>query len=214
MMTTTVVTYVAMLLVSPVSDGRYLWPMYPILAGGLVVGATAASRVLSRYVRWYPRPGVPVAIVLALVMLGSLRAELGVSAPLSLDRLPDAKLLFAWMRDRNDKQPMRAMFVNPRVLAMETGVASMSALPLRPHLQLHALREREISHIVWQNAETNNCRARLLNSLPRIYPKHFVLEYQNPTFRVYRFLQTDATADEIAASFEVSPTVCRELPRY
>ncbi|HEV8364940.1 MAG TPA: hypothetical protein VGQ52_15610 [Gemmatimonadaceae bacterium] len=213
MLTATVLAYVAILFVSPVSDGRYLWPMYPVLAAGMVIGATAVSRSITRYVRWYPRSAVPVAIALVIIMLGALRAELGVSAPLSLDRLPDAKQLFAWMRDRNNKQPMRAMFVNPRVLSIETGVASMGALALRPHLQLHALREREISHIVWQNTETNNCRARLLNSLPRIYPKHFVLEYQNPTFRVYRFDQADATPNEIAASFEVSPAVCRELPR-
>lgn len=214
MMTTAVVAYVAILFASPVSDGRYLWPMYPVLAAGLVIGATAANRVVSRYLRWYPRTALPVAIVLALAMLGSLRAERAVSAPLSMVRLPDAKLLFAWMRDRNDKQPMRAMFVNPRVLTMETGVASMGALALRPHLQLHALREREISHIVWQSAETSNCRARLLNSLPRIYPSHFALEYQNATFRVYRLLPTSATAaDELAVSFEVTPAICRELPR-
>lgn len=214
MMTTTVVAYVAILFVSPVSDGRYLWPMYPVLAAGLVLGAATVSRSIARYVRWYPRPPVPVAIALALVMLSSLRAELAVSAPLSLDRLPDAGQLFSWMRDRNAKQPMRAMFVNPRVLTIETGVAAMGALALRPHMQLHALREREISHIVWQDAETNNCRARLLNSLPRIYPSHFALEYQNATFRVYRLLPTSATvADELAASFEVTPEVCRQLPR-
>ena len=214
MMTTTVVSYIAILFVSPVSDGRYLWPMYPVLAAGIVVGATTVSRIFSRYVRWYPRSAMPVAIALGIVMLGSLRQELGVSAPLSLDRLPDAKLLFTWMRERNDKQRMRAMFVNPRVLTIETGVASMGALALRPHLQLHALREREISHIVWQNSETNNCRARLLNSLPRIYPRHFALEYQNATFRVYRFLpETGTAADELAASFHVTPEACRQLPR-
>jgi hypothetical protein len=214
MLTTTVVAYCVFLFFAPVSDGRYLWPVYPFLAAGLVVGATAVSRFISRYAQWYPRSAWPAAAALVLVMFGSVRAEQAVVLPQSLDRLPDARQLFVWMRERNREQRMRAMFVNPRVLALETGVAAMGALTLRPHLQLHALREREITHIVWQNAETNNCRARLLNALPRIYPTHFVLQYQNPTFRVYEFVETGATAeDELAASFEVTPQVCRELPR-
>ena len=215
MLTATVIAYVAILFLSPVSDGRYLWPMYPVLAAGLVVGATAVSRFISRYARWYPRSGWPVAVALALVMLGSLRAALAVTPQLSLDRLPDAKQLFVWMRDRNAQRPMRAMFTNPRVLTLETGVPSMGALALRPHVQLRALSDREITHVVWQNAETNNCRAKLLNALPRLFPHHFALEYQNATFRVYRFVpETGTAAEDLAASFEVTPQVCRDLPRF
>lgn len=215
MLATTVVAYFAILFVSPVSDGRYLWPMYPMLAAGILVGGTAASRFIARYVPGYPRSAWPVAAALGLVMLLSLRSDLRVPAPRAMDRLPDAREMFAWMADQNSKTRMRVMFVNPRVLALETRVASMGALALRPHQQLHALREREISHIVWQSVETNNCRARILNMLPSIYPNHFVLEYQNPTFRVYRFVTTNATAaDELAVSFEVTPDLCRQLPRY
>ena len=214
MLTATVLAYVALLVTSPVSDGRYLWPMYPVLAAGLVLGFTAASRTLSRYVPWYPRSAAPVAVALAIVMLSVLPKEMTLRPTPSFDRLPDAKSLYAWMRAEHAHRPMRAMFVNPRVLTMETDVPSMGALVVPPHVQIQALRELRITHVVWQSAETNNCRAKLLNSLPRIYPNHFALVYQNATFRVYRFQPTSATAaDELAASFEVTPEVCRQLPR-
>lgn len=215
MLAATIVAYMAILFASPVSDGRYLWPIYPALAAGLIVGAAALSKTVARYVRWYPRPEVPVAAALMLVMIGALARELAVKAPLSLDRLPDAESLFAWMRTRNEEQPMRVMFMNPRVLSLETRVPAMGALAVAPHVQLRAIREREITHIVWQNAETTVCRARLLNALPRVYPARFGLEYQNSTFRVYRVLpSTDTIDDEVAASFEVSPAVCRQLQAY
>lgn len=215
MLTATVVTYVALLIMSPVSDGRYLWPLYPILAAGLIIGATSASRAATRSVRWYPRTAAPVAAALGVVVLVVLSRELARPASPSFDRLPDARSLFAWMRERNTRQPMRAMFVNPRVLALETRVAAMGALTIAPHLQMQAIRERELTHIVWQNAETNACRARLLNALARIYADRFELEYQNSTFRVYRVLDSGAAlVDEHGPSFAVTPEICRQLPPF
>lgn len=214
MMTATFVAYIAMLCVSPVSDGRYLWPLYPVFAAGLVVGATAASKFVGKYVSWYPRSAAPVALALSLILVAGVWRDTKVPAQQSLDRLPDAERLFTWLRERQAREPMRAMFHNPRVLSLKTGVATMGALALSPAAHLEAIRETRISHIVWQNAETNACRSRLLNALPRLYPDRFVLEYENPSFRVYRVLpRSDPLSNETRGRFEVTPEICRDLPR-
>lgn len=213
MLTSTVVMYVAMLFASPVSDGRYLWPMYPVIAAGLVVGATAASRLVGRHVRWYPRSALPAAFALSLVLGGSLWRESKVPRPRSLDHLPDAASLFAWMRDRHVREPMRAMFYNPRVLSLKTRVPAMGAIVRPPAFLLQAIREERITHVIWQQAEASSCRARLVNVLPQLYPDRFAVEYQNPTFHVYRVLRLDEPLPDSGESAIGIPRVCGEFMR-
>ena len=208
MLTCTVVMYVALLFASPVSDGRYLWPLYPVIAAGLVVGATAASRVVGRYVSWYPRSAAPVAFALALVLVASVWQESKVPAPRSLDHLPDAAGLFAWMRDRHAREPMRAMFYNPRVLTLKTRVPAMGAIVRPPAFLLQAIRDEQITHVVWQLAEASACRARLVNVLPALYPDRFAVEYENPTFRVYRVLRFDEPEPDVTEPSIGIPKVC------
>lgn len=191
MLAATVVVYIAMLFASPVSDGRYLWPMYPVIAAGLVVGAAAISRLVGRYVRWYPRSAAPAALALFLILVGSAWHESKVPKPRSLDHLPEAAALFDWMRTRQQREPMRVMFYNPRVLTLKTRVPAMGAIVRPPPFLLHAINDNEITHLVWQRAEARSCRASLVNVLPALYPDRFSIEYRNPTFRVYRVLRID-----------------------
>jgi hypothetical protein len=211
MLASTVVVYVAMLFASPVSDGRYLWPMYPVIAAGLVVGVAAASRLVRRYVRWYPRSAAPAALALFLIIVGSAWHEAKVERPRSLDHLPDAAALFDWMRTRQQREPMRAMFYNPRVLTLKTRVPAMGAIVRPPPFLLHAIYDNEITHVVWQRAEARTCRASLVNVLPALYPDRFVIEYRNPTFRVYRVLRIDKPMPDINERSIGIPATCGRL---
>lgn len=207
------VMYVLMLLASPVSDGRYLWPLYPALAAGLVLGATAAARVVVRRFTPAPRHALPVALALGtVVLLATWRESRVPPPPPSLESRPEARAMFSWLRQRHAQQPMRIMFYNPRVLALETRIPTMGAIAGPPATQLGIIREREISHIVWQLVETETCRARLLNALPRTYPERFVKEFENETFRVYRVIDMQPPLNETHELTVITPEICRSLP--
>jgi hypothetical protein len=213
MLSATVLMYVAMLLASPVSDGRYLWPLYPAIAAGLVLGATAAARLVLRPITRTPRHAAAVAFALGAVMLLAAWREGRVPAPPpSLEVRPDARAMFAWLREQHARQPMRIMFYNPRVLALETRIPTMGAIAGPPAAQLGAIREREISHIIWQLVETETCRARLLNALPRVYPDRFASEFENATFRVYRVLDAEPPVNETHELTRITPEICQSLP--
>jgi hypothetical protein len=211
MMTATVVMYIAVLCASPVSDGRYLWPMYPVIAAGLVVGVTAACRFAASYIRWNARSAVAAALGLSLVLIGSLWHESKVPRPRSLDHLPDAAAVFDWLRVRQQQQPMRVIFYNPRVLTLKTRVPAMGAIVRPPPFLLHAIYDNQITHVIWQRAEARSCRASLVNVLPALYPDRFAIEYRNETFRVYRVLQIDKPLPDIHERSIGIPPECGRL---
>lgn len=212
LLTSLFVCYLALLVLSPAIDGRYLWPLYPVIAAGTILGLTAAWRLIARVFRRPRLNPAPVALALVLILLGGLWQALKAVPPQSLDRHPDAQSLFDWLRERNAQRPMRVVFHNPRVLTLETRIPAMGALLATPRNQLRAMREREMTHIIWQNAETDACRARLLNALPREYPGFFVLEYGNATFRVYRINNDDPLPADTWADRPLSVQLCRSLP--
>ncbi|MEW5915140.1 MAG: hypothetical protein AB1762_01990 [Gemmatimonadota bacterium] len=214
MMAATCLMYGAMLVASPVSDGRYAWPLYPLLAAGLVLSTTAASRFVARHVAWYRRPASVAAGILVLILVLGAWQESRVTPPRPLYALPKAHELFAWIKEENARAPMRAIFVNPRLLALETGVPAMGALGASPAMQLDAMRERRISHVVTQLEDVTTCRARLLNAMPRFFPDNFVLEFRNGTFEVYRFKPFDGPAPpESAVPPEEVRAICAGLMR-
>lgn len=189
--------YGLMLLVAPVAEARYAWPLYPILGTALVLGTTIVVAKLAA--RWTPRAqrataAAPLIGILVLALVTNARG----APPPSLVRHPDAHALFAWLIQRNSAlppgAPMRIAFHNPRVLTLETRVAAMGLVPRTPPGQMAALIDARATHLVWQGSATAGndspgrapCVQRMANRLPELYPDRFTLEYQNPTFRVYR----------------------------
>ncbi|MGQ0539325.1 MAG: hypothetical protein ACT4R6_10290 [Gemmatimonadaceae bacterium] len=198
------ILYLVLLFMSPAIDSRYLWPLFPVFAAGLVVGLHGAVRLA--FMPFSRRQAGPAAVTTGaalLILFAALRQQLQIPERPSLDRNPDAAAMFAWLRAQREREPMRVMFHNPRVLTLATRVPAMPALVLSPAATMRAIREREITHTVWQIAELRECRARLANALPSEFPDRFALDYENRTFRVYRVLEgyeptdtTDYTPEE------------------
>lgn len=198
--------YALMLLIAPVAEGRYAWPLYPLVGAAMALGATAFVRRLAPVLA--PRKqaiaaGAPV--VLALIL--ALAIEAPRRPPPSFVRHPDAVALFAWLTRRGQESaattPMRVAFHNPRVLTLETGVSAMGLVPRTPPGQLSALDRARATHLIWQGTGLRTdstpgkapCVQRVADSLPLLFPNRFALEYQNRTFRVYRLLPGARSSD-------------------
>lgn len=179
--------YVVMLLVSPVGEARYVWPLYPVGACALAVGLTSLLRLTER--RWPVVPASRLALVtLGVVAVSALYSESLRPPPKALVGTADAEALFAWLRQTKTTMPMRIAFTNPRVVTLETGVPGMGNVGRKAAGHLLAYAERDITHLIWQPDERSDCRQRIANTLPSLYPNRFELSYGNPSFRVYRVL--------------------------
>jgi hypothetical protein len=192
MLTATVLMYTALLVASPAITDRYLWPLFPVIAAGLVVGVAAVSRALAQRVSWLPSGPVVSAAILALVALGALRREMRVPPPTAVEREPETRAVFEWLAQANARAPTRAVYANPRVLTLESRVPAMAPLFTIPSKHLAALRDRNITHLVWPMEIPRECRARLAHELVALYPERFALEYENAKYRVYRLVNMDA----------------------
>ena len=188
MLATTSVTYIAMLIASPAMIGRYLWPLFPVLVAGLALGVTATFRVLARRLNMPTRGPAIAAGALLLFALGALRRELRSPVRASDARMPERIALFDRLRETNQREPIRVVYSNPRVLTLETRVPAMAFLFETPSRHLAALHDRRITHLVWPTATPTDCRGRLGHELPQIFPDRFSLEYENSQYRIYRLI--------------------------
>ena len=124
-------------------------------------------------------------------MLVTLSVELRRSRPPSEVTSADALALFAWVREAQAHAPIRAVFNNPRVLTLETGVPAMGNVRRTAPGHLAAYVERRITHLIVQR-DDSFCLQRIASRVPDLYPGRFVLEYENPTYRVYRIMPGEA----------------------
>ncbi|MGQ0641700.1 MAG: hypothetical protein ACT4P6_13205 [Gemmatimonadaceae bacterium] len=190
--------YCLLLLVAPVAEPRYAWPLYPLVGTSLAYGATRIMQRVAR--RWTPRTvalaaGAPLAFVLLVALAKDARRPM----PASFVRHPDAIALFGWLAQHRENAPadapLRIAFFNPRIVTLETRVPAMGIVPRTPPGIVTALRQSRVTHLIWQGVAMGGgdtavrlpCVQRVANRLPDLYPDFFTVEYRNPTFRVYRF---------------------------
>ncbi|MEP7343801.1 MAG: hypothetical protein ABI877_00980 [Gemmatimonadaceae bacterium] len=185
------VVYVIMLLISPVIEARYLWPLYPVGACAFAVGLTSVLERVRRSRPAFDAPRFALACM-AVVGLAATTIECRRAPPRPLVGTPDAQQLFAWLRQTNSVAPMRIVFSNPRVVTLESGVPAMGNVERTAPGQLLAYAERRITHLIWQPDAMSDCLQKIANTLPSLYPTRFALAYENPSFRVYQVL-SDAT---------------------
>jgi hypothetical protein len=214
MLATTVVMYSALLVASPAVDARYLWPLYPVLAAGLVLGVSAVGRFLAQRVAWFPRSPLPSVGALAAIAIAGFLQEFSQPTPEAINYQPEARALQAWLREAQQRAPMRLLYSNPRVLTLETRVPAMPALIVPPNKQLQAMREEGITHLIWRTVKESDCRTLLANALPTEFPDRFTLEYSNAKWRVYRLAAAGESERAAAPQGPIRPDYpCNDLLR-
>lgn len=189
LLVTFTISYVVLLLAVRFGAARFLWPLLPILGVSMVLGIAKVMELARRMVARPLTGSVASRAALflpVLVLLGAFTRQLGAHAPFAITGTPDADALYSWMRSENARQPMRAMFHNPRVLTLSTGVPAMGILDRLTAGQLAAIDAEGLTHLVWQRADVSTCLQLIANDLPVRFPERFALSYENATFRVYR----------------------------
>ena len=223
-LTCATVAYAALLLTVRVGEARYLWPVIPLLGASLAQGVSSIVGVVRRRVgvrlafpsrsARTPIEADPTArraaiLVTALVVIGALGRELTLAPPFAVVGTPDAREMYGWFATEQSRAPARAMFHNPRVLTLESGVPAMGLLPRTAPGLVIAMQDRRISHLVWQRAEVSGCLQRIANTIPERFPQHFELAFENATFRVYR-----RNANAAVVTGEVEQVDWRTPERY
>lgn len=204
------VMYAALLLTVRVGEARYLWPLAPLLGASIAQGI---AMIAGRLWKGQPRSntGVPrAAIVIPSLIVVAVLVRQGVATrPFAVTGTPDARALYAWLAKEKDVGPARALFHNPRVLTLESGVPAMGLLPRTAPGLVMAMQERNLTHLVWQKPEMSGCLQRIANTVPTLFPDRFTLAWENATFRVYR-RRTDAPA----LTAEVEHIEWKDVARY
>jgi hypothetical protein len=174
-----------MLAIAPVRDGRYLWPLFPMVAFGLVFGVYEALQRLLRTPRLTAL--VWTGGVVLLVSAATVRA-LRAPVPPTLEQDAELQAMFEWVRNANAEEPARVMFANPRVLILETGAAGMAIVPVdEPATLLSHLEQNRITHVVQGDPATVVRGQASLEAMIVAYPERFTLQFQSPPYRVHRF---------------------------
>lgn len=183
--------YGVMLLLAPVGDLRYSWPLVPVIAAGFGSGLVQITTILAgRFgnARLAARATWVAVAVCALVGAGALVNKLEEPSLRTLEGDPDAEAMFSWLAQQ---EGARVMFNNPRVLTLRSRRPAMALLDRTTPGQLVGIDEKAITHFVWQRPEVSNCHQGIANRLVDQFPERFRQAYTNATFRVYAVVPVD-----------------------
>ncbi len=176
------VMYCGMLLVIPVKASRYLWPLFPIFAFGLVRGvAWVADRLppAGRGARY-------TAAAMGLMALLALGRQAASPPPGPLISDPALQSLFRTARQRHALVPMRAAFVKPRIFAWETRIPTISLMTAPRDMLLAELHDQEISHIILGDLGLRTWVGDFWRELIQERPDLFLREFESSEFSIYR----------------------------
>jgi hypothetical protein len=185
--------YVGMLLVLPMQDGRYLMPLAPLAiylaALGIAVGVRRVGARMHRdlTIPAARRAALAVTVAIAAAALGQ---ELTRPAPVALMDAPGMTALFGRLRAARDTAPVRALFMNPRVLTWETGIPAMGFFRAEADTTLAEFRARRITHVVTGDLGTDGVRARSIEKAVKDRPDAFRQLFTEGVFTVYAFDST------------------------
>jgi hypothetical protein len=186
-------SYVVILVLSPVREPRYTWPLMPLLMVCIVNGLLWLG---NRFLPGKLRPSLP-RYVLAFAALATVSsaAQLARKPPRpSLLGDPDTMALFDWVRTTGHAADMRVVFTNPRVLTLETDVPAMGIPVGAETAVLAELDLKGITHVVVPR-HPNRRGERDLRAVVGDRPSQFPAVFSNATHDVRRFLARPQTAD-------------------
>jgi hypothetical protein len=177
----TLVCYGGMLLVAPVYDGRYLWPIFPVLVAAV---ATGLRHVLSRLPPL--KAGAPrlATALLGTVLLAATLTASRREPPVSLAGQAEANDVFLWFRRNTDSSRTRVVFVNPRVFTLYTGVPAMPSFGgYGRDRMLAELDRRRITHFVLDLSDNTLQPSDFTAAIASIDPP-WLTRYENARYRV------------------------------
>lgn len=174
----------AMLLVAPVTDSRYIWPLWPILGYSTFAGART-------WAAWLRLPPVRAQRLVhgfaAGLVLATTLTSLGRPSPPSLLGNADVQDVLAWVRRESMTAPVRVAFFSPRVLTLETGVPSMPWFVAPPDDAIRELARQGITHVILGDVDFLDRPRVALELAARARPAAFQRVHANGTFEVLRF---------------------------
>ena len=182
-----ILVYSGVLLLSPVRDPRYAWPLYPLTAAVLSSGLLWLGY---RFVRESARPVVPrfALASLALVALGASVQLSRVPARASLFSDPNTVSLFDWLKATSDTTAMRVVFTNPRVLTLETEIPAMGIPFGEPDEIVEEFGRKSITHVVVPRTNITRMAERNLGALVDRRPEQFPRVFANASHDVHVFV--------------------------
>jgi hypothetical protein len=187
--------YLGMLFVLPVQDTRYLMPLAPLALCAAVMGTAIAARwVAQRLHRTLSADASQrVALVAAVaISVMTLVRQATLPPPTILFDAPGVRPVFAFLRGERSTTPVRAVFMNPRVLTWETGVPAMGFFLADPDTTLAEFRAKRITHVVVGDLDTDPLRAPSIERAVTTRPDAFRRVFAEGVFTVYAFDSTRA----------------------
>jgi hypothetical protein len=165
---------------------RYIWPLFPVLAYCFLLGIRALTRLVRRAstLEWRTRVA---AAVLMLVTLSATAVAAAKPRPVGFMDRPDVRDIFARVSRLGREENARVLFVNPRVLAWQTGVPSMGLFDATDSQTMAELERKEITHVIVGDVGLARHNSRLLREFLANHPAAFQAVYQNAGFTLYRF---------------------------
>ncbi|HEX9565322.1 MAG TPA: hypothetical protein VF981_15180 [Gemmatimonadaceae bacterium] len=183
-----VVTF-AFLLVSPVFDSRYLWPLWPILPYSVIAGA-------QKWRAWLKVTPLKARRLIPVVATGWIVAatltSLSRPSPPSLLGDRDIQDILQWARREALSGPLRVSFFSPRVLTLETGIPAMPWFAAPPPATIRELQRAGITHVILGEVGFLTGPLAAMEETVRSRPDAFLRVHSNPRFEVLRFTAMSA----------------------
>ena len=191
--------YVAMLLLLPLRQERYLWPLFPILVFGLLNGI----RVLASRPPVHSRRGGALALLVAFLLVPPAMARvIADPRPESLMEMPEVQQLVDAVRASSPGVSPRVIFYKPRSFAWATGIPAMGTIGGRRACMISEFARGQITHVILGSigAGLDAVQQRGLVELRRERPDIFAEVLRTEHFVVYktRFSELEAGAANAA----------------
>lgn len=178
--------YSCMLLLLPVSDARYFYPLIPVIVLLTLRGAVVVLERLRP--KWSPGHALRVTVMAAAVV--ALMATVTAwtpPVPNGITTQADVTELYAALRALPARPSPRVMAVRPRILVLETGVRAMALVRGAPDIIVRELCANAITHVVVGDLQTLLPETGHLRRALSVYRGSFAEVYRNRSFSVWRF---------------------------
>ena len=181
--------YLVMITTLPTRAGRYLWPLYPLLALSFLEGAKWLAGRIRVSITHTATVG---AVFATLVVLFGVAQDALRPPPPTYRTHPDLQTMrSALAREDGGARTLRVVVFTPRVMAWEDGYTTMAGFDAPTNEMLALLASTRITHVVVGDAGTFAPGTASIRALVRDHPRQFREIARTPTFSLHAFIPTD-----------------------